>query len=272
MELAFERRAGVTVLTQRYASHPLAVQRAIRSDPAFPGLAHVHLLTTGAGILAGDRLAVTLRLGAGSHVLASTVGASRVHPAVAGRLAAQTTLAELGPDAILEWMPDALIPFGESRFTSHMEVRLDRGALLLACDVLAAGRIARGERWALAGLEQRLRLVGPGGRLLAAEDYRLRPRRVALTGPALLGGDGAVGTFRAVGTAVPAAPMVAALRQAVDGCPGVLAGATTLPGGAGVVLRAAGGSTEAVEAALQRAWDAARRLCLGPGAPARRRP
>jgi len=58
-----------------------------------------------------------------------------------------------------------------------------------------------------------------------------------------------------------------ATEQTGDGRSSARAAATTLPNGAGVVVRALGHRAEDVTAALHAAWDEARRELLDVGAP-----
>lgn len=262
------RGGDPTRLVQCYATHPLAVQRPLYADPWLPGVPWVFLLTTGAGVLAGDALTVDVAVESGAHALLGTVGATRLHP---GR-SRQDVRIRLEPAAVLEWLPDPLLPFAGSRFSQTVEVCAAQEALLLAGEVLLTGREAAGERFAFSGLDLSWRLRAPGddlGRVL--ERSRLRPARHDLSGSAAMGGHAALGTFRAVGGTVAPAEIVRVLRCALEGQAGVLAGATELPGRAGAIARVLGPSGQAVAAAVHAAWDAVRRLCLGVPAPVLRR-
>ncbi len=262
-----------TRLTGRYASHPLAVARPTYGDPALPGLAQVHLLCTGAGVLAADRLRIEVELGPDAAVLLREVGATRIHPvgAPSARPASLHIAFRLGAGATLEWLPDPLIPFAGARFRQTVEVELEPGACWIGGETVVAGRSARGERFAFAELDQSLvvRAVRSGPPLLA-EAVHLRPARFPLDGPATLGSHTTWGTLRIVAPGRSAKTLVAELA-ALDHGSDVCCGTSALAGDAGAVVRVLGATPQMVGAALYRAWDAARQRFLGAPAPPSRR-
>ncbi len=262
-----------TRLTERYACHPLAVQRATYADPALPGQAQVHLLCAGAGILAADDLRLEVDVGPHAAVLLRDVGATRIHPCAAAEGGAALHVAlRLGAAASLEWLPDPLIPFTKARFRQTIEVELDPGACWIGSELVVAGRCARGERLAFTALDQSLVVrAGRGGPALLAEAVRLRPEARRLDGPATLGDHTVWGTLRVVAPGRPAAALVQALRDALGSCADVCGGVSALAGEAGAVARVLGPTPQAASQALRRAWDAARRQCLGAPAPPPRR-
>ncbi len=271
VQLAFAapRPGGATVLTRRYATHPLAVRPA-PADPGVPGQAHIIILNQGGGVLAGDALRIEVDVGPGATAHIGGVGATRLHPTPGGASRQEVAL-RLGDGARLEWLPDPVIPFAGSVTAQRVEVALGPGALWIGADILAAGRQARGERFAYTSLEQSLQVTEePSGALLHAEAFRLEPGRRAPDGPGVMAGHAVLGTLRAVTRAVPPAALAEALRAALAAVPAdVYAGATALA--AGAVVRVLGPALQPVARALRAAWDAARSLCMGVSAPEARR-
>jgi len=271
LAFAAPREGGATVLTRRYAAHPLAVQRPVYGDPALPGQPKVHILNQGGGVLAGDALRIEVEVGPGATARIGGVGATRLHPTPGGQ-SRQGVALRLGAGARLEWLPDPVIPFAGSATSQAVEVSLGPGALWIGCDILAAGREARGERFAYTSLGQSLQVREQGSdRLLVAEALCVEPSRRAPDGPGVMAGHSVVGTLRVVTRAVPSAAVAAALRGAVESAAGtdVYAGATALAVGA--TVRALGPAIQPVARTLHAAWDAVRRLCMGVPAPEPRR-
>jgi urease accessory protein len=123
------------------------------------------------GLVGGDRLSITARLDAGTHVLFSTPSANRIYRSLS-ETSVQRVELTVGPDAIAEWVPEATIPFAGSRFRQTIHVTLEPGATVLLWDAIASGRIARGERWAFAALDNEINIsTKSGGSVL--ERYRL---------------------------------------------------------------------------------------------------
>lgn len=165
----------------------------LRQDPpwkvvrafALPGCgALVHLHNVSGGVVAGDRLALDVEVKACAAAQITTTGATRLyrHRAGAGDSEQHATFS-VGDAALLEYLPDAVIPYAGSRHVQRTEIRLGRGSPLFWWEVLAPGRLAAGERFAF----ERLRVqseVYAGPRLVLREDYLLEPRNKDLTATA----------------------------------------------------------------------------------------
>jgi urease accessory protein len=109
----------------------------------------VHLHNVSGGVLAGDRLAIDVEVKAGAVAQITTTGATRLYRHRAGTAdSEQHARFSVGDGALLEYLPDAVIPYAGSRHTQRTEIRLGRGASLFCWEILAPGRLAAGERFA----------------------------------------------------------------------------------------------------------------------------
>jgi urease accessory protein len=186
LRLDFERdeRTGRTVLAASHQEPPLRVVRAFTLED---GAAMVHLHNVSGGVLGGDRLGLTVRVGAEACAQITTTGATRIYRAREDKpAAAQWNEVAIGENALLEYLPDALIPFAGARFWQRTVIRLARGAGLFWWEILAPGREARGEIFEYASVELKSDLVA-AGRPIAAERVRLEPRNRAVASLARLG-------------------------------------------------------------------------------------
>ena len=96
---------------------PLKVVRAFSLKD---GSALVHLHNVSGGLLGGDQLKMTLEIGESAHVQITTTGATRVYRSRAGAGAATQRIdVSVGQNACLEYLPDPIIPFADSRFAQH---------------------------------------------------------------------------------------------------------------------------------------------------------
>jgi len=159
-----------------------------RQDPpwkvvrAFGSL--VHLNNVSGGVLGGDRLALDVEVQAGAAAQITTTGATRLyrHRAGAGDSEQRATFS-VGDAALLEYLPDAVIPYAGSRHLQRTEIRLGRGSTLFWWEILAPGRMAAGERFKF----ERLRVhteVYAGVRPVLRENYRLEPQQKDLSATA----------------------------------------------------------------------------------------
>ena len=109
----------------------------------------VHLNNVSGGVLAGDRLALDVEVQAGAAAQITTTGATRLYRHRAGAAdSEQHARFSVGDAAMLEYLPDPVIPYAGSRHMQRTEIRLGRGSTLFWWEVVAPGRLAAGERFA----------------------------------------------------------------------------------------------------------------------------
>lgn len=186
LRLEFERddAEGQTVLAASHQEPPL---RVVRAFPLADGAALVHLHNVSGGLLGGDRLALAVNVGAGASVQITTTGATRIYrPREDAAVTTQSNEIVVGAGGLLEYLPDAVIPFAGARFSQRTAVRLAADAGLFWWEILAPGREARGEVLEYESVELKMDLSA-GGRVIAVERVRLEPRNRELASLARLG-------------------------------------------------------------------------------------
>ncbi len=137
MNLEFHRSGEKTALRVHHARPPWKVVRAFDTGD---GAALVHLNNVSGGILSNDDLSLTVNVGAGAEAQLTTTGATRIYR---GTGASQRTDAHVS--GLLEYLPDAIIPYAGSRYKQAATVELEAGAGLFWWEVVSPGREAAGE-------------------------------------------------------------------------------------------------------------------------------
>lgn len=184
LDFARDASTGRTVLSASVQEPPLRVVRAFALDD---GSALAHLHNVSGGLLGGDRLSLAVNVGAGASVQLTTTGGTRIYrPRKNAPPTTQTNEIHMGENALLEYVPDAIIPYAGARFEQRTRISLAAGAGLFWWEVIAPGREASGEVFAYECIEMRTDIAA-GGRLIAAENIRLDPRGAPLGSIARLG-------------------------------------------------------------------------------------
>lgn len=100
------------------------------------------LVSSGASILEGDELCVSLRLRAGAHLAVRSVAAQLAHPCPEGGWGALTVEAEVGGGSRLRWAPEPVIVAAGAgyRATTEIDVATGTGATLRWTEELVLGR------------------------------------------------------------------------------------------------------------------------------------
>ncbi len=219
------------------------------------------LLNPTGGLVGGDRLVTEIALGPGSHVCLTTPSATRVYRTLGPPAVQETTIA-LGEGAVLEYLPDHLIPHPGSAFHQSLTVEMGAGSRAILLDAFVIGRLAREERWEFRELVNRTTVMRHG-RPLFLDRTRLEPGGRT---PAGLGGMEGFGYFATLGCFADGVDRwedaARSLGEQLKGIGSVLGGVSPVSGG-GLVIRFLAPSASNLTEATRGLWTLARRLLLG---------
>jgi urease accessory protein len=122
------------------------------------GTAYLMLLNPTGGVLGGDHLLTEIVQEKETHVCLTTPSATRVYR-TAEKPAVLETMIRLGDGATLEYLPDHVIPHTGSALRQSLRVEMARGSRAVILDSIAAGRVARGERWNFSEIDSRTEVI-----------------------------------------------------------------------------------------------------------------
>lgn len=178
-------RDGERTLSHDRHEGPLRVLQSLY--PEGPDICHHVLVHPPGGIVGGDELALDLTLGAGSHALVTTPGATRFYRS-AEAPAHQRMRASLAEGARLEWLPLETIAYSGCQAHNEVRFELAPGAQMLGWDLLALGLPAAGQGFERGRIEQRLEWPGVwlDRGLIVADDRLLRESPLGLDGQGVL--------------------------------------------------------------------------------------
>ena len=144
LTLGFDSQRNKTIITEQLSRVPLYVQRALYYDESIPSMAHVFVLSPSGGVLQGDRYRTDIELknGAMSHI--TTQGATRIYK-MNSNYATQMINLNVGKDCYLEFLPEQLIPYKNSRYYQKATFKVDDSATLVYSETIVPGRVAMGE-------------------------------------------------------------------------------------------------------------------------------
>jgi urease accessory protein len=273
LEFARHTSSGQTVLAASHQEPPL---KAVRAFDVENGAALVHLHNVSGGLLGGDQLGLTVKVGAGAQVQVTTTGATRIYrPRAAAAATTQSNEITVDEGGLLEYLPDAVIPFGGARFSQRTSIELAAGAGLFWWEILEPGRTARGETFEYESVQFKTDLFAEN-RLIAAERAQLEPSRRRLTSWARLGAYRTWATFYICRVGVGATEWLGIERdlREILGLLGeradTLWGVSTLVAN-GLVVRCAAKRGRDAVAGLQEIWRVAKWRLYGRAAVAPRK-
>lgn len=165
-----------TAVLHARASNPLKLLCPRRKGAA----AWVYAGTYGGGLVAGDEIDLTVRVGAGSACVLGTQASTKVYKSHSGRRCRQRMRAEVAEEALLVAAPDPVTCFAGAVYEQHQRIDVAQGGGLVLVDWLTSGRYTRNECWQFSRYRSRIdvrydqQLVFTDSLLLDPEDGPLR--------------------------------------------------------------------------------------------------
>lgn len=267
LELDFEVLGGATRIANHHQRFPLQAFRPIHLNPHEPEMAFVYVMSHG-GTVRGNRYRLDLTCGPGATAHVTTQSAAKIYR-MDRNYASQIVHLKAGPESVLEYLPEPVIPCRDSRFCGRIELEVHPTATVILGETLLPGRVAHGEHHVYTIHDSRIEVRSTGGELLFTDALKFEPRRASPHSPGRLGSHAVFASLYAISQRVRARLLADRLHARLVEFPDVRAGVSELPNGAGAWVRILSANSIDAAAALHAAWDEARVALIGAGAPNR---
>ena len=182
-----------TVITKQFSQVPLQIQRAVYPENSLPGMAYLYIISPSGGILQGDRYKtdIMLKNNAVSHI--TTQGATRIY-SMNSNSASQIVNITLDENCYLEYIPDQIIPYQNSRYYQKVNLNIHDNATLIYSEVLTPGRIAMNESFDYDICYLRTYCKNQNNRFRCLENMKIEPKKYDMKTKGVLGKYNIVGT------------------------------------------------------------------------------
>lgn len=254
---------GTTQLVHDYARVPFHLSGTLSHDP-HPDAETVYVQSPTGGVAQGDRHTIVIRAESDTIAHVSTQSATKVLSMEHNYAAADFSFT-VGSGAHFEYVPDPVILHPDTRFCQDQTLNVTSNSSAIIGDVVVPGRLARGEYFDFEQYVSRLRSYDDD-QLLFEDTTHLDPASADPTAPGILGEFNVYGTLYVITSKIDADALSDALYERMTDCT-PRTGVTTIPNGAGIVVRILGHRAGPVTEAIHSAWDEARTDLLGVGAP-----
>jgi len=144
--LLLEKNAKVnkTVIKEQFSKVPLFTQRALYLEESLPSMAYLYIISPSGGVLQGDRYRIDIKLAENAIAHITTQGATRLYR-MDKNFATQILNISLDSNCYLEYVPDQIIPYRDSRFYQSVNLHVSDDATLIYSETIVPGRMAMGE-------------------------------------------------------------------------------------------------------------------------------
>ncbi|MES2534848.1 MAG: urease accessory protein UreD [Pseudomonadota bacterium] len=259
LALGFTDDAGTTRLTDRTHFGPLRVQKPLY--PEGPQVCHTIVVHPPGGVVGGDELAITAKVGAAAHAFITTPGAAKWYKSN-GRISRQHITLDIAAGARLEWLPQETIFFDAAQVQLTQSVSLARDASYIGCEILCFGRTASGESFNSGKVMQRTS-IRRDGKLIWWEQGALAGGSTSMLSPLGLSGRTVCATLIAAGKPLPAS-LLNTIREEVGVISGGAFGISQLK--SVLVARYLGDSSEIARRVMLCVWQHLRPEHMGRAA------
>lgn len=174
LELTLRCDRSQTVCQHQYTTYPLRLSSIFRLEGANSNRAYCYLINTSPGLLAGDKLDLSLQLGSNTSLYLTDQAATKVHPMPEINIKARVNY-QITVDAgsSLELVPEPVILYTDAVLEQKTVIKLHPTARLFLSEIILPGRLAKGEYYNFNYYFNRLKVTDLQEKLLFTDVMRL---------------------------------------------------------------------------------------------------
>lgn len=252
---------GKTIIKKQYSQVPLQIQRALYPEKSLPGMAYLYVISPSGGILQGDRYRTDIVLNNKATAHITTQGATRIY-SMNSDSASQILNITVGEGCYLEYIPDQIIPYKNSRYYQKVNLNVHDNSTLIYSEILTPGRVAMGESFDYDICFLRTLCKDQENKTRFLENTKIEPKKQQLRDFGVLGEYEIVGTVYIL-TKKEVIELEDAINQAISNSESVVGGTSFLPDESGIILRILGSKTERIFDVIFEVLKITRKKALG---------
>lgn len=254
-----ERRK--TVVKEQYSKVPLFTQRALYLEESLPSMAYIYIMSPSGGILQGDRYRMDIKLKNNACAHITTQGATRVYR-MERNFATQIINVHVDEGSYLEFVPDQIIPYRDSRFYQTVNLNVHDKGTMIYSEIIAPGRVASGESFQYDICYMKVLARNQKDTLRFIDIAKLEPKKCNMNTVGLLGTFDVVGSTYILTKAEHIKELRDDINSALQKLTHMSGGASILPHNSGVIVRILGTVASDVRSAIYETIKITRRKIL----------
>ena len=236
---------GKTVVTKQFSQVPLQIQRALYPESSLPEMAYLYVISPSGGILQGDRYRTDIVLKRKAKVHMTTQGATRIY-SMNANYASQILNITVEEDCYLEYIPDQIIPYKNSRYYQKVNLNVDTNSTLIYSEVLTPGRVAMEESFEYDLCYLRTHCKNQYKKIRFLENTKIEPKKQRLKDFGILGEYKIVGTVYILTRKENINDLEDNINEHIRNVNGITIGISILPDESGIIIRILGNKTDSI--------------------------
>ena len=248
LEMQHDSHKQKTVITKKRTQVPLYVQKALHYDLDYPSMAHLFVLSPSGGILQGDRYRMDVELKNNAICHITTQGATRIYK-MESNFATHLVSLNLKNNSYLEFIPEQLIPYKNSRYYQKINLNVDKSSTLVYSEIIVPGRVAMGELfdYDICYLKSSGR---DGNQILFNDSCILEPKKHEITIPSILGNNTILATVYIITNKENTENLKDKINSDFQTNDELKGGFSVLPNDSGMCVRILGNSSEEIRTTI----------------------
>ena len=262
LEIELKQGNNKTTITKQFSQVPLQIQRAVYPEESIPEMAYLYIISPSGGILQGDRykIDVTLKNNAISHI--TTQGATRIY-SMNSNFASQITNITVDDNCYLEYIPDQIIPYQNSRYYQKVNLNIHDEATMIYSEVLTPGRMAMNEYFDYDVCYLRTYCKNQEEKFRCLENMKIEPKNQNLNSDGILGKNKIVGTVYILTKKDHITELENMINTNLEKLEAVSIGTSILPNESGIIVKIIGNNTEDIFELIYSVLKITRKKILG---------
>lgn len=253
-------KEGKTVVTKQFSQVPLQFQRALYPENSLPEMAYLYVISSSGGILQGDRYRTDILLKNNAIVHVTTQGATRIY-SMNSNFASQIVNLTVDENCYLEFIPDQIIPYKNSRYYQKVNLKIHDNSTLIYSEILTPGRVAMGESFQYDICYLKLYCKNQDKKIRFLENMKIEPKKQNLNDFGILGDYNSLGTVYILTKKNYIIELEKDINKILKSLK-ISVGISILPDESGLIVRILGNMTEDVFDAVYRTLEICRKKIL----------
>ena len=264
--LVLENKEGKTTLVENYHKVPLQVQKALYIDENMPHMPYMFIMSPSGGILQGDRLRIDIHGHENTTFHITTQAATKIYR-MEKNYATQILNITLDKGSYVEFLPDMIIPYRDSRFYQEVNLKIHEDATCLYSEILLPGRVTYGESFLYEIFYSRFQATDLSGNLRCLDNMVFSPKTNNPRSCGILGNWEIAANIYLLTKKVESKILNTEIERTIQKADNIYFASTVLPHSDGIIIRILGRKSNDVDIVCKQIWNIIRMKLHGKPAP-----